>query len=574
MPLVQPLEDAIRSFVEPGMHLHFPSTPSRSNASIIALAGCFRNKKPGFTLSCSGFHSTAHLLPLLDLGRRYIACFYGDNYPIPRPNDLYSELAQRKDVELQFWSFGSYIASLRAGALGLPFAPVRSLLGSTLGEELAKQGMFSETRDPMGGDEKIGLVRPMRPDVVFIHGLMGDEFGNVVFSPPYSEGFWSVFGAKRGAIVTVERIVEPSVIARHRDACPIPAHKIVALCHEPMGAHPQPLYAASRFQAQGYGDDFVEYGFWRRLTSDREALQEFISRVLTAPDRRAAYRAFVGVDRLVGLSAESMNTRDIAPPKPKLVKDDRFVEDHERLVGLAARQIAQVVESKGLVALLAGIGRGYLASRMAKVILGRRSIDVDVLVETGLAGVECGPTGDNFLLSYSNMLRAQRVSSAEHVLGLLTCGANNRCLGVLGAAEIDPTGAINTTRLDNGKVLMGSGGANDIASAADDVVVLVRSTRLVSKVAHVTSPGERVSTIITDLCTFERTGPTSWRVGVVYPAQGGARIEGTIEMIRSRCPWPFEVAEDVMIAPPLSTSELRLIHSLDPTGDLYVVENP
>ena len=123
------LEEAVRRHVEPGMHLHFPSTPSRSNASIREVARVFRGRDPRFVLSCSGFHSTAHLLALLDLGRKYIACYFGDNYPIPRPNPLYNRLDQRADVELQFWSLLSYVASFRAGAFGHRWAVVSSLRG-------------------------------------------------------------------------------------------------------------------------------------------------------------------------------------------------------------------------------------------------------------------------------------------------------------------------------------------------------------------------------------------------------------------------------------------------------------
>jgi len=72
------LGDAIREFVAPGDHLHFASTPSRSNASIREVARIFSGRSPEFLLSTSGFHSTAHLLARLRLGRRYLACFFGD----------------------------------------------------------------------------------------------------------------------------------------------------------------------------------------------------------------------------------------------------------------------------------------------------------------------------------------------------------------------------------------------------------------------------------------------------------------------------------------------------------------
>src|SRR5437764_965857 len=110
------LVDAVRTYVRPAMHLNFASTPSRSNAAVREVARCFQGTSPGFILSATGFHSTAHLLALLRLGKRYISCFFGDNYPIPRPNPLYTQLLQ-EGVELEHWSLWSYVTALRAGAL-------------------------------------------------------------------------------------------------------------------------------------------------------------------------------------------------------------------------------------------------------------------------------------------------------------------------------------------------------------------------------------------------------------------------------------------------------------------------
>ncbi len=56
-------------------------------------------------------------------------------------------------------------------------------------------------------------------------------------------------------------------------------------------------------------------------------------------------------------------------------------------------------------------------------------------------------------------------------------------------------GNINSTRLDDGRFLVGSGGANDVASraAACVVVTLGRPERLPAEVAYVTAPGDRVT---------------------------------------------------------------------------------
>jgi acyl CoA:acetate/3-ketoacid CoA transferase beta subunit len=206
---------------------------------------------------------------------------------------------------------------------------------------------------------------------------------------------------------------------------------------------------------------------------------------------------------------------------------------------------------------------------MAKLWLAEEGIDVKVMVETGLYDLECGPAGNEFLLSYDNMAQARRLTSVEDVLGALACGADNRCLGVLGAAQIDPSGNINSSRLATDRLLVGSGGANDIASSAAEVIVLSRCSRsrLVPKVDYVTSPGRAVLSVATDLCTLTRGSASDpWSIGSVYPAHGGRPLSYALEVIRGQCPWDLTVPKDLELAPIISTDEMRTVHTLDPRG--------
>ena len=86
--------------------------------------------------------------------------------------------------------------------------------------------------------------------------------------------------------------------------------------------------------------------------------------------------------------------------------------------------------------------------------------------------------------------------------------------GCLGAAEVDRNGCLNSTELAGGRFLVGSGGANDVASRATAcvVVTLARPERLPDTVAYVTSPGHRVVSVVTDKGVLRRTtGSCGWR---------------------------------------------------------------
>ncbi len=504
------LEQAVRKFVEPGMHLHFASTPSRSNAAVREVARAFAGRDPGFTISATGFHSMLHLLAILRLGRRYVGCFFGDNWPAPRPNALYTRLAQ-EGATLEHWSLLAYVAALRAGALGDRWAIARSLAGTGMAAELAAAGRYREIGDA-------GLVAALRPDVTFLHAAAADPDGHVLSTPPYGEGVWGALAAQRGVIVTVEERVSRSVTRRHPEALRLPPERVLAICEEPGGAHPQPLYTPPALELASYADDFAHYAVWRKLAVDDGAFARFVAQVLDARDGQAAYREWAAA-----AAAE-------ASPEPGPAA--------EQLVAEAARWIERRVRAGGARAILAGIGHAFEAARLAARRLAGQGVKVPLLVETGLLDMEPAAEASRFLLSWDNMGRCRRLGAVEDALGVLACGADNRCLAVIGAAQVDEIGDLNSTRLADGRILVGSGGAADLAAAAGEVVVVVPAERgrLVDRVPYVTSRGSRVRSIVTD-------------AGILWRDQDGDRWtladfphDAGVAPLRVHCPWPFDVS--------------------------------
>jgi len=516
---LQPLSDALSSLVEPGMHLCFASTPSRSNAAVRELARVFRGKSPQFALSATGFHSLLHLPGTLRLGRRYIGCFFGDNYPTPRPNRLYQELLA-DGCQLEQWSLWSYVSALAAGAYGHRYAFTRSLPGTSLGAELAAQGKLFEVSDPADGSRQLSVVRALEPDVTFLHAPLGDEHGNLAFSPPYGEGFYGALAAKRGVIATVERIVPSDLLRTLPHFQPLPAHRVLAICEAPFGAHPQPLHVAPaelRAIEPGYADDYGGYRAWRSMSQDGAAFAEFSRKVLDAPDGDRAYRDFVGAARLGALRRAPSSL----PPPPALSPAE--LEPTDDLVLLAGRALARRVAVSGHAAILAGIGHSFAACRLAKLLLGERGAGVELMVETGFAGLDAW-AAHSFLLSGENIASAARLTSVDQMLGALCCGGVTSSIGVIGAAEVDLEGNVNSS-FSEGELLVGAGGAPDIAACAAEVMVLTRAEprRMVRKVQYVTSRGANVRTIVTEACVFERGGAGEpWLVRDVVPSRASA----------------------------------------------------
>jgi acyl CoA:acetate/3-ketoacid CoA transferase alpha subunit len=550
MTKLAPLPEALARFVEPGMTLCFASTPSRSNAAVRELARLFRGRKPDFSLLATGFHSQLHLLGALRLGRRYVGCFFGDNYPTPRPNRLYAELL-REGAELEHWSLWSYVSALQAAAYGHPYAVTRSLPGTSLGAALAERGKLLELPDPGDPDRRLGLVRALCPDITFLHAPIGDARGNVAFAPPHGEGFYGALAARRGAIVTVERVVPPDVLATMPHFVPLPAHRVLAVCEEPFGAHPQPLHVAPaelRALEPGYADDYGAYEAFRRLAQDSGAFEHFSQHVLEAADGRLAYRELVG-----GAHLESL--RRTPPPAPPTALEPNALEPSDDLLLLGGRALARRIQAGPHHSILAGIGQSFQVSRLAKLMLGEAGSDVELMVETGFAGVDA-LSAHPFLLSRENLASAARLTSVDGMLGALCCGDVAPCIGVLGAAEVDVDGNVNSTWID-GELLVGGGGAPDIAACAREVMVIARAEprRLVRKVQYLTSLGHRVRTIVTEACTFERSSSAEpWLVRDVVPARASA-----LKLLLQNSGFRFAMAGPPPAAPPPSARELTLL---------------
>lgn len=192
-------------------------------------------------------------------------------------------------VELEPHSNLSIALGLLAGAMGAPYIPTYSLLGTDI---LRHNPSLREDRSPFGG-EPIVLVPAIVPDVAILHVQRADESGYV--------HTWGNLGvtrdalmAARSAIIVAEEIVSHDVITSDPNRVLGPTHRVVAVVHEPGGAHPSPV--------QGFWnrdhDFFHDYHLATRTRDGWEAwLKEW---VLDLPDRDAYVRK-LGKDRVEAL---------------------------------------------------------------------------------------------------------------------------------------------------------------------------------------------------------------------------------------------------------------------------------
>ena len=218
--------------------------------------------------------------------------------------------------------------------------------------------------------------------------------------------------------------------------------------------------------------------------------------------------------------------------------------------------------------MFAGIGLSGLAGWCAYHFLKDEDFQVD-LIAAGIGYEPC--PGDPLLISAANMATAKMISDSLDLHGVGAGGNNSRCLGVLGAGQIDRYGNINSTLIRSRKghdiYLAGAGGGNDIASLAQEVVVVAvhRTNRMVENVPYITCPGVRVSTLATDEGLYIKNG-TELVLAGYYPKPDVSEEDDRINEIKGTCGWQLRTASQITKLAPPSATELSLLRSFDPDG--------
>jgi len=562
---VMPLDEAVRRFVAPGQTIYVGAAHGRPNALVRELVRQWWGKKPEWTLALTGFGSPWTALAVGGLVRRLITTFVGEGYPFPVPQSLVGPEVLAGRITVQNWSMLTLPLRVLAGAMGVPFLPTRSLLGSSMEEHNARDGDFLAVDDPFGAGGRTGLVRALTPDVALFHAWAADRAGNVLAGVPLNDNFYGAMAARRGAIVSVERVVSTDFIRRHAALVRLPSQYVAAVVEAPYGSHPGGMYGMNVPELESYAEDPDFILEVRRAFRKPDTAEAWIREwMLDVPDQ-AAYLAKLGYRRLMeikGRADQDVWTSELEMLGENLGPDDRTTAS-ERMVVAAARLLSEKVRRQGYRTYLAGVGNSNLAAWLSGYEMKAAGVDVEIMAETGMVGYLPRPA-EPFVFSFRNFPSCKMLTDIVHTMGIFMGGGENRCLGSLAAGQVDKHGNINSTLIPGVQYITGSGGANDITSAAREVMVTLAQSpsRFVDKVPYVTAPGARVSTVVSDLGVFEKREPHGELVltGVL----GDGPEAPLVAAARERCGWELAVAPALRRFEPPSADELRLIRMFDP----------
>ena len=189
------------------------------------------------------------------------------------------------------WSNGAISWRMKAAAMGVPFLPVRSMLGT----DTLKYSAAKVAEDPFTG-MKVCLLPALILDVGLIHVHRADCYGNAQIDGISGFAFEMARAAKR-LIVSAEEIVTTDEIRKQPDRTIIPYYLVDAVVHAPFGSYPgEMVYIYCR------DEDAIRE--WVEAGKTADGARAYLDKYVYGVKDHAEYLALVGQERLGCVVAE------------------------------------------------------------------------------------------------------------------------------------------------------------------------------------------------------------------------------------------------------------------------------
>lgn len=303
---VMPLDEAVRRFIFNGCQLAIGGFTVNRNPMAAAYE-IIRQGIKDIHLVC---HSNGQALDIL-IGAgcvKRLEIAYSGNGRFAPTCIRFKKAIEQGDLE--FEDYSNYQMALRflAGALGIPFIPTKSGLGS----DLTNYGGFSpQTREeekvaslkyalagnPFSSEkDEILLLPALTPDVTILHAQYVGEDGTVQIN---GLTFADLEQAKAAdtVIITCEEIVPRSFIRIDPDKNALPAFFIDAIVKVPYGAHP-----TACFKFYDYDPAYLK--LYRKMAEDDNLFKEYLDEWVYGISSHESYLSKVGTEMLLKIKAD------------------------------------------------------------------------------------------------------------------------------------------------------------------------------------------------------------------------------------------------------------------------------
>ena len=303
------LKTAISTYVKPGCHLSIGGFTINRNP-MAAVYEIIRQKIKGLHLYA---HSNGQGVDEL-IGGHCIASLeiaYAGSGKFASTCIRFKKAVQEKQILVEDYS--NYQMTLRflAGAMGIPFLPTRSSLGSDI---IRQWGFSSEMRKATPGlpddklkvmdnpfkdwcdTQKVVVVPAINPDVTLIHVQQADLRGNCRIQGLTFADVEQAKAAKH-LIITCEEVCEDDVLKTDSDRNQIPFIHADAVIHIPFGAYPTACYRYYDYDPR-YLKDYAA------MAKNDKAHGDYLETFIHGLDDHQGLLELVGQERLKTIQAD------------------------------------------------------------------------------------------------------------------------------------------------------------------------------------------------------------------------------------------------------------------------------
>jgi glutaconate CoA-transferase, subunit A len=183
------------------------------------------------------------------------------------------------------WSNAGIAWRFKAAAMGVPFIPVRSMLGT----DTLKYSAAKVVECPFTG-EKICLLPALILDVGMIHVHRADIYGNAQIDGISGFAFEMARASKR-LIITTEEIVSTEDFRCSPDRTIIPYYLVDAVIEAPFGSHPGEM-------CYQYVRDEAQIREWVEASKDAHTTRDYLEKYIYGVKDHREYLEMIGSDRL------------------------------------------------------------------------------------------------------------------------------------------------------------------------------------------------------------------------------------------------------------------------------------
>jgi glutaconate CoA-transferase, subunit A len=199
------------------------------------------------------------------------------------------------------WSHLGFGLRWRAGAMGVPFLPMRAMLGSDV---LAARPDTYQMQCPFTGEQLL-LVPALNPSTAIIHVHRCDEFGNAqIDGLPFMDPELAM--AADRVILTTEKLISNDVIRRAPDQTKIPFFCVEAVVEAPFGSVPHECY--------GLYEPIMSHlhSFTGMVNADPvKGMQDYLNQYVYGPGSWAEFLQMVGMNEVNDSARRAKALQDV-----------------------------------------------------------------------------------------------------------------------------------------------------------------------------------------------------------------------------------------------------------------------